>query len=102
MESSPQLRKWLFDTVELVTPRWKLTPSAVWLRTRMRSNVNPVNGPSIHMPTLVCSIQMLLMFELEIAPPIPLTWQESQRSTTSPRIWKLDMLTLELPPSLAQ
>ena len=35
--SSPALRMSLLVTLELVTPLWKLTPSAVKLRSRMPS-----------------------------------------------------------------
>ncbi len=67
--SSPVLRTNVFVTVELVTPVWKFTPSAVWSRMRLLRMVKLFIGPSIHAPTLVCCIQTLSMTESLIAPP---------------------------------
>src|ERR1700722_12238990 len=96
MLSSPVLRMSLLVTVELVTPPWQLMPSAVVLRLHMPLNVRPFIGPSIHAPTFMCSIQMLDTVELLIAPPMPLTWQLSQRSWTLPKIAKFCRCTLVL------
>src|ERR1017187_7876928 len=57
MPSSPVLRMPLLVTVELVTPPWKLMPSAVVSRMRMPLKVRPFIGPSIQAPTFLCSIQ---------------------------------------------
>src|SRR5579859_6555662 len=94
--SSPVLRMSLLVTVELVTPPWKLTPSAVVSRIRMPLKVRPLKGPSIHAPTLSCSIQTFDTLELLIAPPMPLTAQLSQRSCTLPKIAKFCRCTLVL------
>src|SRR5882757_8390198 len=94
--SSPVLRRSLLVTVELVTPPWKLTPSAVVSRMRMPLNVRPVIGPSIHAPTFMWSIHRLLTVELLIAPPTPLTWHSSQRSWTLPKMAKFCRRTPEL------
>ena len=82
--SSPVLRTNVLVTVELVTPVWKFTPSAVWSRIRLLRMVKLSIGPSIQAPTLVCCIQTLSMTELDIAPPNALTWSSSTRSWMSP------------------
>ena len=51
-------------TFELVTPLWKLTPSAVWSQDAAALMVKLVIGPSIQAPTLVCSIHTLSTVEL--------------------------------------
>ena len=71
--SSPVLRTKVLVTVELVTPMWKFTPSAVWSRIRLFLMVNRSIGPSIHAPTLVCCIHTLSMTESLSAPPNALT-----------------------------
>src|ERR1035438_4749898 len=96
MPSSPVLRMSLLVTVELVTPPWKLMPSAVVLRMRMPLKVRPFIGPSIQAPTFMCSIQMFDTVELLIAPPMPLTWALSSRSWTLPKIAKFCRCTLVL------
>ena len=72
MPSSPVLRMSQLVTVELVTPPWKLMPSAVVSRMRMPENVRLVIGPSIQAPTFMCSIHTLDTVELLSAPPMPL------------------------------
>ena len=58
--------------VESVTPPCRLMPSAKVSRMRTPLNVRLVIGPSIQMPTFMCSIQMFEIVELLIAPPMPL------------------------------
>ncbi len=99
MPSSPVFRMKLFVAVEFVTPRWKLMPSAVWSRIRLFSMVRWSIGPSIQAPTLVCWIQTESIVESLIAPPKPLTWSESLRSLTSPKIARFDTVTSWLPPA---
>ncbi len=88
MPSSPVLRMSLLVTVELVTPPWKLMPSAAVSRMRMPLKVSLSIGPSIQAPTFSCSIQRFDTVELLSAPPMPLTWALSSRSWTSPEIAK--------------
>ena len=95
--SSPRLRRSLLVTLELVTPLWKLTPSAVTLRMRMPLNTRLSIGPSIQAPTFSCSIQTRSTVELLSAPPMPLTWAPSLRSWTSPKMAKSDRCTPLLP-----
>ena len=52
--SSPVLRMKLFDADELVTPVWKLMPSAIWSTMMLLVIFRLVIGPSSQMPTLVC------------------------------------------------
>jgi hypothetical protein len=92
------LRTKVLVTVELVTPMWKFTPSAVWSRIRLFRRVNRSIGPSIQAPTLVCCIQTLSMVELDIAPPNALTWSSSTRSRMSPMIARSLTVTFWLGP----
>ena len=96
MPSSPVLRMSLLVTVELVTPPWKLMPSAVVSRIRMPLNFRLSIGPSIQAPTFMCSIQMFDTVELLIAPPMPLTWALSSRCWTLPKMAKFCRWTLVL------
>lgn len=96
MPSSPVLRMSLLVTVELVTPPWKLTPSAVVSRMRRPLKVSLSIGPSIQAPTFMWSIHTLETLELLIAPPMPFTWAESSRSWTLPKIAKFCRCTLLL------
>ncbi|RAO58584.1 hypothetical protein ONO86_00169 [Micromonospora noduli] len=96
--SSPVLRTNVFVTVELVTPVWKFTPSAVWSRIRLLRMVKLSIGPSIHAPTFVFSSQRLSTTELVIAPPRALTWSSSTRSRMSPMMAKSRSVTLRLGP----
>src|SRR5689334_12513907 len=99
--SSPVFRTKVLVTVELVTPMWKFTPSAVWSRMRLFLMVNRSMGPSIHAPTLVCCIHTLSMVELDMAPPNALTWSLSTRSRMSPITARSRTTTFWLgPPSL--
>ncbi len=88
MPSSPVLRMSLLVTFELVTPPWKLMPSAVVSRMRMPVNVRPSIGPSIQAPTFMWSIHRFETVESLIAPPMPLTCALSSRSCTLPKIAK--------------
>src|SRR3954471_2990798 len=99
--SSPVLRKKLFDTDELVTPVWKLRPSAIWSTTVVLVTLVLFIGPSNQSPTLVFGMYSPSMVESDRAPPTPLTWSVSMRSRTSPMIEKPDRCTLRLPPSWA-
>ncbi len=98
--SSPVLRTKVLVTVELVTPVWKFTPSAVWSRIRLFLMVSWSIGPSIQAPTLVCWSQRLSITELDIAPPMALTWSSSTRSRMSPMIAKFFSVTPRLGPPL--
>ncbi len=96
--SSPVLRTNVFVTVELVTPQWKFTPSAVWSRIRLLRMVKLSIGPSIQAPTLVCCNHRLSTTEFVIAPPMALTWSSSTRSRMSPMMAKSRSVTLRLGP----
>src|ERR1700678_3749544 len=99
MPSSPVLRMLLSVMVESVTAPCRLMPSAVVSRMRIPVKVRLVIGPSIQAPTFMCSIQMFDTVELLIAPPMPLSWSQSTRLLTCPKIAKLDKWTLVLTPA---
>jgi hypothetical protein len=84
--------------VLLVTPRWKLTPSANKFLKRQPVKLSRSIGPSIQAPTLVCSIHTLDTVEFDSAPPMPLTWSLSTREVVSPKIAKSLSVTLVLAP----
>ncbi len=96
--SSPVSRTKVLVTVELVTPVWKFTPSAVVSRMRLFSMVSLSIGPSIQAPTLTCWIHRSSTVEFDMAPPMPLTWSSSTRSVMSPMMAKSLSTTFLLGP----